>query len=73
LLLGLAVSAAALALVLRWAGWGPLNEALRRVEPGYLLLGVLVYRVDAGAAWKVLIGRPVGYGRLAAQRRLPAE
>jgi uncharacterized protein (TIRG00374 family) len=69
LLLGLAVSAVALALVLRWAGWGPLNEALRRVEPGYLLLGVLVFIVSMlarVACWKVLIGRPVGFGRVLA-------
>ncbi len=69
LLLGLAVSAVALALVLRWAGWGPLSEALRRVEPGYLLLGVLVFIVSMlarVACWKVLIGRPVGFGRVLA-------
>ena len=69
LLLGLAVSALALALVLRWAGWGPLNEALRRVEPGYLLLGVLVFIVSMlarVACWKVLIGQPVGFGRVLA-------
>lgn len=69
LLIGLTVSAAALALVVRWAGWGPLGEALRQVQPGYLLLGVLVFLVSMlarVACWKVLIGRPVGFGRVLA-------
>ncbi len=69
LLLGLAVSAVALALVLRWAGWGQLGEALLRVQVGTLLLGVLVFLVSMlarVACWKVLIGRPVGFGRVLA-------
>jgi uncharacterized protein (TIRG00374 family) len=69
LLLGLTVSAVALALVLRWAGWGPLGEALSQVQPVYLLSAVVVFLVSMVArvaCWRVLIGRPVGFGRVAA-------
>jgi glycosyltransferase 2 family protein len=69
LVLGLAVSALALTLVLRWAGWEPLGAALRRVQPGYLALGVMVFLTSMMArvaCWRVLIGRPVRFGRVLA-------
>jgi hypothetical protein len=68
-LIGLLVSGAALALVLRWAGWGPLREALQDVRPGYLMLGLLVFLASMMArvaCWKTLIGRPVGFLRVLA-------
>lgn len=69
LLVGLAASGVALVLVLRWAGWGPLREALGRVEAGFLLLGLVVFLVSMMArvaCWRVLIGRPVGFLRVLA-------
>ena len=69
LLIGQLVSGLALVLVLRWAGWGPLREALLGVRPGYLLLGLGVFLASMMArvaCWKVLIGRPVGFPRVLA-------
>jgi glycosyltransferase 2 family protein len=69
LLLGLAVSAAALTLALRWAGWRLLREALLRVDLRFLLLGVAVFVISMMArvaCWRALIGRPVGFGRVLA-------
>jgi uncharacterized membrane protein YbhN (UPF0104 family) len=69
LVIGLLVSGLALALVLHWAGWGPLREALQRVRPGYLVLGLLVFLASMMArvaCWKILIGRPVGFVRVLA-------
>ncbi len=69
LVIGLLVSGLALALVLRWAGWGPLREALQRVRPDYLMLGLLVFLASMMArvaCWKMLIGRPVGFVRVLA-------
>lgn len=69
LLLGLAVSAAALALAVRWAGWRPLREALVHVDLRFLLLGVVVFLISMMArvaCWRVLIGRPIGFGRVLA-------
>ena len=67
LLIGLLVSGLALALVLRWSGWGPLREALRGVQPGFLFLGLIVFLASMMArvaCWRVLIGRPVGFVRV---------
>jgi len=69
LIIGLLVSGAALALVLRWAGWGPLWEALQSVRPGYLALGLIVFLASMlarVACWRILIGRPVGFPRVLA-------
>lgn len=69
LLLGLAVSAAALVLALRWAGWRPLREALLQVDLRFLLLGVAVFLISMMArvaCWRALIGREVGFGRVLA-------
>ncbi len=66
LMVGLGVSAAALTLVVRWAGWRPLVEALRAVDLRYLALGVsifLVSMVARAACWQVLLGRRVSLGR----------
>ncbi len=68
-LIGLLVSALALALVLRWAGWDLLRQAFRQVRPGYLLLGLMVFLVSMTArvaCWRILIGRPVGFLRVLA-------
>jgi uncharacterized protein (TIRG00374 family) len=68
-LIGLLVSGLALALVLRWAGWGPLREALKSIRPGYLLLGLIVFLASMMArvaCWRILIGRPVGFPRVLA-------
>jgi glycosyltransferase 2 family protein len=69
LLIGLITSGLALALVVRWAGWGPLRAALHGVQPGFLLLGLVVFLASMMArvaCWWVLIGRPVGFGRVLA-------
>jgi uncharacterized membrane protein YbhN (UPF0104 family) len=69
LLLGLAISAVALVLALRWAGWRPLREALLHVDLRFLLMGVAVFLISMMArvaCWRVLIGRPVGFGRVLA-------
>jgi uncharacterized protein (TIRG00374 family) len=69
LAIGAAVSALALALALRWAGWRPLREALALVDVRYLLLGVAIFLVSMMArvaCWRVLIGRPVPFLRVLA-------
>jgi uncharacterized protein (TIRG00374 family) len=68
-LIGLLLSGLALAFVLRWAGWGPLREALQSVRPGYLLLGLIIFLASMMArvgCWRILIGRPVGFLRVLA-------
>ena len=69
LAVGAAVSALALILALRWAGWRPLREALALVDLRFLLLGVAVFLVSMMArvaCWQVLIGRPVPFRRVLA-------
>lgn len=69
LIVGLLASGLALAMVLRWSGWGPLSESLQDVQPGYLGLGLGVFLVSMMArveCWRILIGRPVGFLRVLA-------
>lgn len=69
LALGAAVSALALALALRWAGWRPLRDALAQVDVRFLLLGVagfLASMMARVAAWRVLIARPIPFRRVLA-------
>lgn len=66
---GFLISAAALALVLRWAGWESLRAALEKVSPKFLVaaLGLyLVSMVARGVSWRMLLGGDVGMLRVLA-------
>lgn len=70
LLLGLLVSALALAFVLRWAGWEPLRHALAGAEYVLLLPAVGIFLISMAAralAWRTLLDdRPTLLQTLAA-------
>jgi len=69
LLLGILISAAALYLVLRWAGWEALLAALKRMDARFLLLAVVVYLISMlarTAAWKTILNHKYGFGRVLA-------
>ncbi len=69
LLLGILISAVALYLVLRWAGWEPLLAALKRMDARFLLLAVVVYLASMlarTAAWKTMMNNKYGFGRVLA-------
>jgi hypothetical protein len=60
--IGVLISAAALALVLRWAGWEPLSEVLADISLPYLgaALGVyLVSMIPRALSWRMLLGGDV--------------
>lgn len=66
---GAIVSAIALALAFRWAGWRPLLEALAHVDLRFLLLGMGIFLVSMMArvaCWQTLIGRGVPFRRVLA-------
>jgi uncharacterized protein (TIRG00374 family) len=66
---GFLISAAALALVLRWAGWESLRAALEKVSPKYLLAALVVYLISMaarGVGWRLLLGGDVGMVRVLA-------
>jgi hypothetical protein len=66
---GFLLSAAALALVLRWAGWESLRAALERVSPIFLVAALAVYLVSMiarGVSWRMLLGGDVGMPRVLA-------
>lgn len=59
---GVFISAAALALVLRWAGWEPLSEALAGISWPYLGAALAVYLVSMlprALSWRMLLGGDV--------------
>ena len=69
LLLGILISAAALYLVLRWAGWEALLAALKRMDVRFLLLAVVVYLISMlarAAAWQTILNHKYGFGRVLA-------
>lgn len=69
LLLGILISAAALYLVLRWAGWEALLAALKRMDVRFLLLAVVVYLISMlarVAAWQTILNHKYGFGRVLA-------
>lgn len=60
LLLGLLISALAAYLVLQWAGWEPLVEALRQVDMRLIVLAVIVFLISMLArslCWRELLDR----------------
>ncbi len=59
ILLGLGVSAAALAIAVGWSGWGPLRSALQQANYLFLLPACIVYlsaMAARGLAWRVILG-----------------
>ncbi len=68
-ILGILISAAALYLVLRWAGWASLLTALERMDVRFLLLAIGVYLTSMlarTAAWQAILNHKYGYGRVLA-------
>ncbi|MEW6566743.1 MAG: lysylphosphatidylglycerol synthase transmembrane domain-containing protein [Chloroflexota bacterium] len=69
ILLGLGVSAAALAIAIRWSGWASLLAALEQVDYHLLIPASIVYLVAMGArglAWQVILGGRAKLWRLLA-------
>ena len=69
LLLGILISASALYLVLRWAGWEALLAAIKRMDVRFLLLAFVVYLTSMlarAAAWKTILNNKYGFGRVLA-------
>jgi len=67
--LGFLISAVALALLLRWSGWGPLWATLRQVDLRYLLAGALVFLASMLArarAWQLILKKEFGIWRVLA-------
>jgi hypothetical protein len=65
-LIGLAISAVALILALRWAGWRPLLSALLDVNYAVLLPAAGIYlvaMVARGLSWREILGRRASLGR----------
>jgi hypothetical protein len=64
--IGLAISAAALILALRWAGWRPLLNALLDVNYGVLFPAAGIYlaaMVARAMCWREILGRRTSLGR----------
>lgn len=69
LLIGLAVSVAALAVVLQWSGFDPLVQALSQVDLRIFGLAVVVYLVSMlarAASWHTLLGKRFSIWRVLA-------
>jgi len=63
LLIGLAISGAALAIALRWAGWEALRSALRSVDYAVLWPAAGIYlaaMAARGLCWREILGRRAG-------------
>jgi hypothetical protein len=66
---GVTISLVSLALVLRWAGWGPMLEAIRGMDPRLVGLAALVFLASMwarGACWRTLLGSGVPMVRVLA-------
>ncbi|MGH2626334.1 MAG: lysylphosphatidylglycerol synthase transmembrane domain-containing protein, partial [Anaerolineales bacterium] len=69
LVLGLGLSAAALALALRWAGWQPLQGAFAGADLRLLVPAALVHLVSLAAraaSWRTILEGRAGLGRVLA-------
>jgi uncharacterized membrane protein YbhN (UPF0104 family) len=67
--LGLALSAMALVLALRWSGWGPLKSAFAGADLTLLIPAALIHLVSLAAraaSWHVILERRASYGRVLA-------
>lgn len=67
ILIGLSVSAAALLLVFRWAGFNALKEAFTIIDPHFVYLALVTFLLSMFFrvfAWRVLLQRPVSIWRV---------